>query len=80
MILPRVPSVFLTRVLHGHADVNTKANVDRPALSLVLPVLATGVDCTPLEPPPQDSSANDVSYDINAMLECIPHKDQEAFA
>ncbi len=65
MISSRIPSVLLTRGLHWHAKVDTKADVDCLAPSLVLTVLTMGVDWPPLEPPPQDSSANDFSFDIN---------------
>jgi hypothetical protein len=60
--------------------VDTKANDDCPAPSLVLTALTTDMDCPPPEHPPQDLSANDFAFDINAMLECIPHEDQDAFA
>jgi hypothetical protein len=63
-----------------HAKADTKANVAHLAPSLVLPALIMGVNWPPQKPPPQYSSANDFSFNINAMLECIPHEDQDVFA
>ncbi len=80
VISSHVPSILLTRSLHGHAHIDTKANVERQAPLPRLPALATGVDCPPPEPPPQDSVANDGCFNINEMMECIPHVDQAVFA
>ncbi len=80
VILFRVPSVLLTRAMYMHATVNIEANVARPAQLLVLSALKTGVECLPPEPPPLDSRADKYCFDINAMLECIPHKKWDAFA
>jgi hypothetical protein len=42
-----------------HATVDTEADVARPAQSLVLSALNTGVERPPPEPPPPDSCADD---------------------
>jgi hypothetical protein len=63
-----------------HVKINTKANVARLAQLLVLPALNLGVEHPPPEPPPPDLRSDNYCFDINAMLECTPHKDRDAFA
>jgi hypothetical protein len=56
------------------------ADVACPAQLLALPELDTGVERSPPEPPPPALGTDNYCFDINAMLECIPPEDREAFA
>jgi hypothetical protein len=62
------------------ANATTVADVACPAQLLVLPELDTGVERSPLEPPPPALHTDDYCFDINAMLECIPPEDWEGFS